>query len=193
MRPRDILLTSIARSVRQLRKHPVACRYAQTRRHIADSRENVTATSERHVLNAAMATIAIAKPSRPSKPSANAQPDARPWPHLLPLVPSSRVLPFGHAARGPGLVNAVCIGCAQFLCAYSALHVAHAKGVDWRLVRAISSIPLFSIFIASLAIAAAGSVPTALAFRRAERRQPSLPVILVSSIGLFAVVVALFP
>ena len=123
----------------------------------------------------------------------NAPPTAQSGPHSLRLVPSSHVLPLDHAARRPNFVNVVCIGCAQFLFAYSALHFAHAEGVDWRLVRAISSIPLFSIFIASLVIATAGSVSTALAFGRAKR-QPLLPVtLLVSSIGLFAVVVALFP
>jgi hypothetical protein len=134
-----------------------------------------------------MTTRAIAEPS------SNAQPTARAWSQSLRSVPIFGVLPLGHTARRPNFLNAVCIGCAQFLCAYSALHFAHVEGVDWRIVRAISSIPLFSIFIASLAIAAAGAVPTALAFGRAKRRQPPLHVILVSSIGLFAVVVAVFP
>lgn len=124
----------------------------------------------------------------------NAPPTAHSGPHSLRLVPSSRVLPLDHAVGRHNFVNLVCIGCAQFLFAYSALHFAHAEGVDCRLVRAMSSIPLFSIFVASLVIAAAGSLPTALAFGRAKRLQPLLPVILlISSIGLFAVVVALFP
>jgi hypothetical protein len=134
-----------------------------------------------------MATTAIAATTT------TARSKARQLPNSLLLVPSTRVLPVGHAARRQTFIHAVGLGCTQFLGAYSVLHLAHAEGVDWRIVRAISPIPLFSIFIASLAIAAVGSVPAALAFGRAKRWKPSLPVLLVSSIGLFAVVATLFP
>jgi heme/copper-type cytochrome/quinol oxidase subunit 3 len=107
--------------------------------------------------------------------------------------PAARALPIDHAARRASFSRAVCLGCAQFLCVYAALHVAHAEDVHLPLVEAVSSIPLFAIFVASVAIGAATAVLAAVAFGRAERPRLSLPVILTLAIGAFGVAVLLVP
>ena len=80
-----------------------------------------------------------------------------------------------------------------FLWIYAGLHLAHVEGVDVSPVAAIAPIPLFSGFVASLAIAAASSIPAALVFRQAGLRLRSLSRVLTWSIVTFGAVVLLFP
>jgi hypothetical protein len=90
--------------------------------------------------------------------------------------------------------TSACLGCVAFLWAYAALHLAHVAGFDPAPVRAIGSIPLFSIFVASAAVAVVSGVLAALAFGRApERVLKAVPRLLAVSIVGFGVAMLLFP
>jgi hypothetical protein len=112
---------------------------------------------------------------------------------LLPARFAAPALPIGHAGCLAGFIPMVGLGCAQFLYTYAALHVMHAWGVHLPLVGTISSIPLFSIFVASFAVGAATAIPAAAAYEKVGRRRPPLPIILALAIGAFAVAILLVP
>jgi hypothetical protein len=78
------------------------------------------------------------------------------------------------------------------LWAYAGLHLAHERGFDLPLARAIAPIPLFSTFLLGLAAAAVASITVAFGFQTARRFDPT-PRLLAFSVGLFAAVMVLCP
>ena len=84
-------------------------------------------------------------------------------------------------------------GCLMFLWAYTAIHLAHERGVYPTVARAISGIPLFSTFILGLATAVAASIVVLVVHRLTGLRLRATPRLLAYSIGLFGAVMVLFP
>jgi hypothetical protein len=84
-------------------------------------------------------------------------------------------------------------GCLTFLWVYSALHLAHERGVDLPLASAISSIPLFATLIISVSVASIASIVLTVAVWLTERRIRQAPRLLLCSITLFGAVMVLFP
>jgi hypothetical protein len=109
------------------------------------------------------------------------------------LAARARLLPSRHARAVRGSRVAVGVGCVEFLWLYAGLHLAHVQGFDLAVARAVSPIPLFAIFIVSVALAGLLAVPTTMIVRASRRPLTSLSSVLAASIMVFAASVILFP
>src|SRR5512138_1107674 len=106
----------------------------------------------------------------------------------------SEIRPLGRVARTSvaATTDAAGPGCIAFLWAYAVIHVAHARGFDPAVARAISPVPLFSTFVLALATAAAASIAAAVRSGRTGRRPRATPRLLAYSIGVFGAAMVLF-
>ena len=85
---------------------------------------------------------------------------------------------------------AAACGGSAFLIAYAALQLAHAGGLDPRLVRALSPIPLFARAIAAGALATVGAAAGAMGEARLSRWLPRLLWFAAASCFLAVLVLA---
>jgi hypothetical protein len=107
----------------------------------------------------------------------------------------SEIRPLGRVVRASAAstTDVAGAGCVAFLWAYAVIHIAHERGFDLAMARAISPIPLFSTFVLALAVAGAASIAASTVLGRTGRRLRAMPRLLACSIGLFGAVMVLFP
>jgi hypothetical protein len=108
------------------------------------------------------------------------------------------VSPIGARQRRSGARSALAAtaagpGCLVFLWEYSAIHLAHVRGFDLSVARAVSPIHLFAAFLVSLAGALIASIAVTIVARATGRPMRPHPRALVCSISLFGAVMLLFP
>ena len=108
--------------------------------------------------------------------------------HATRLLPARDCVPARSRARAT-----VGVGCVTFLWVYAGLHLGHAWGVEVPLVRSAVPIPLFAIFVVSVATAALFAMPLASVLVASRRSFASLPTVLAFSIAVFTGAVMLFP
>jgi hypothetical protein len=107
---------------------------------------------------------------------------------------AARTLPSGDTTvvRGRASIS-VGAGCVAFLWIYAGLHLAHACGVDVSFARAITTIPLFAIFIVSVSVATLATAPLTYLLIGNARMRASFPRALTVSIVAFSLSIILVP